>query len=352
MLGTLRFVLAILVFISHFPNDGLMLNLGVTAVICFYFISGYLMHKSYQRFQTNAVNPVWAFYKDRCIKLFPQYWIVLSLTAISLLVFANSQTYLFEQVHLTAERFLFDAFLVFSNYSVGSSLGTIVPQSFGHPLIMPSPSLALEFHFYLLVPFIFLLSPRVLFFATVCSIGVFVYSVFGQDTWADIDEFGYLHLPSMLFVFLFGYCFYGVEAKLDAWHGRIFALILLFSIGFTLFILPSFTAWHQYTVQSILLGLLVCVPLFVGAVKTQINSDRLRLLDRWLGDLSYPIFLCHVLAIHLTSTWFNLSPDDRIYLYTGSVVSFTLISLVLARMQHTIDQMRIRYRGFSSLRSE
>ena len=71
MLGSLRFVLAYLVFLTHFPSSGLKLSLGITAVIIFYFISGYLMMKSYLRFKAFSASPIKSFYVDRCIKIFP-----------------------------------------------------------------------------------------------------------------------------------------------------------------------------------------------------------------------------------------------------------------------------------------
>ena len=57
MLGILRFILAMLVLLSHIPGLGMPLNPGVSAVILFYFISGYLMGRSYRRFQQHSQQP-------------------------------------------------------------------------------------------------------------------------------------------------------------------------------------------------------------------------------------------------------------------------------------------------------
>lgn len=76
MLGILRFILAMLVLLSHIPGLGMPLNPGVSAVILFYFISGYLMGRSYRRFQQHSQQPIRDFYLDRLLKLMPQYSVV------------------------------------------------------------------------------------------------------------------------------------------------------------------------------------------------------------------------------------------------------------------------------------
>lgn len=72
MLGIVRFVLAVLVLLSHIPGLGMPLNPGVSAVILFYFISGYLMARSYLRFQQHSAQPSRDFYMGRLLKLMPQ----------------------------------------------------------------------------------------------------------------------------------------------------------------------------------------------------------------------------------------------------------------------------------------
>lgn len=90
MLGSIRFFLACFVLISHFPNNGMKLNLGVVSVICFYFISGFLMRKSFTRFQVNSKTPATDFYIDRVIKLFPQYIVIVLATFACISYFGKS----------------------------------------------------------------------------------------------------------------------------------------------------------------------------------------------------------------------------------------------------------------------
>src|ERR1700727_1796255 len=69
MVGCFRLVLAALVALSHLmPNYGIDLpniNFGAAAVVCFYFISGYLMFLSFSRFRQHSGTPARTFYIDR-----------------------------------------------------------------------------------------------------------------------------------------------------------------------------------------------------------------------------------------------------------------------------------------------
>lgn len=62
-----------LVMLSHFPGVYLMSNLGQSAVLAFYFISGWHMAMSYARFKAKGPSPNSAFFMDRAIKIWPSY---------------------------------------------------------------------------------------------------------------------------------------------------------------------------------------------------------------------------------------------------------------------------------------
>ncbi|MET3900816.1 peptidoglycan/LPS O-acetylase OafA/YrhL [Devosia sp. UYZn731] len=75
-MGTFRFLLASLVMLSHFPGVYLKSNLGQSSVLAFYFISGWLMAMSYERFVAKSASPNTAFFLDRFIKIWPSYALV------------------------------------------------------------------------------------------------------------------------------------------------------------------------------------------------------------------------------------------------------------------------------------
>ena len=73
MLGLFRFILAWFVMLSHLPFSPFAIgfNGGVSAVILFYFISGYLMYFSFSRISFNSFKKkILFFYAKRILRLF------------------------------------------------------------------------------------------------------------------------------------------------------------------------------------------------------------------------------------------------------------------------------------------
>lgn len=116
MLGIMRFTLALLVLLSHANGTGFKLNLGITAVIVFYFISGYLMQRSYERFLTHSRNPTRDFYLDRLLKLFPQYGLVVLASFAAIAYLGPAQHVLFMSQEPSFNKILMNLALLPANY--------------------------------------------------------------------------------------------------------------------------------------------------------------------------------------------------------------------------------------------
>ncbi len=346
MLGVLRFILAYCVFLSHFPEAGLKLNLGITAVIVFYFISGFLMMKSYTRFKSHSSQPVRAFYLDRCIKIFPQYWIVLLASLVAYGMLGESVHNTYEFVSFESSKVLFDFLLLPVNYAVGSAID-LFPSIAARPIVPPAWSLAVELHFYLLVPLLFILKGRTIGVVALLSAALLTMSLMAEPGRWDMANFGYFHIPTMLVVFLLGLLSASEQAELK--HG---ALILwaYFAILFVV-ILPAFSAWYNFAVQEVGLGIMLSLPLFFYATHFKHIPVRVRAVDQWLGDLAYPVFLTHYLAMFLAQHLFGVGLHAKIYFMFTTVIIMLVLSIALASLQRYIDRLRINHRGFKSLRA-
>jgi len=78
MFGTLRFFLALTVVAYHIGYHPMGLYIGVSAVMVFYMVSGYVMSALYtNRFVT--VKNARYFYMERIIRIAPQYYFYLSI---------------------------------------------------------------------------------------------------------------------------------------------------------------------------------------------------------------------------------------------------------------------------------
>ena len=344
MLGTLRFVLAYFVLLSHFPESGLKLGLGITSVVVFYFISGYLMMKSFKRFKTYNNKPIFSFYIDRAIKIFPQSLIVLALTVCCFNIFGVSTHNTYYGVSFESYKVLFDSLLLPVNFAVGS-IGGFFPQIAGRSIVPPAWSLSVEFHFYLLLPFLITLKTRSLIVTIVASTACLTISFFTDNAYFDTLNFGYRYILPMLVVFIFGMLFSSSEVT----DRKLAFVIWAYFCALLIFVLPAFPAWYHFAVQEITLGVVIALPLFHYAINFKVNNKWFGAIDRLLGDLSYPVFLSHYLGIYLAQHLFGVSLFAKVYFLVSSVFITLMISVFLVLLQRRIDTARINVRGFSSM---
>ncbi len=153
MFGYLRFILSILVMLSHLGVRFYGLNIGVVAVVIFYILAGYVVANLYLNIfqkKSKIYNPKFSFtsYKffllNRINRIFPLYIFIALLTTIFLLVSGYGNPH-------------FTLFNIFTNV-------TIIPLNFymwidnsilTEPkwwLIPPAWSLGTELQAYILLP--------------------------------------------------------------------------------------------------------------------------------------------------------------------------------------------------------
>ena len=93
-MGTYRFILAILVALSHMGvSVAGGLNPGVFAVISFFLISGFVM-TGLVRSHYMSLGLMPRFYLDRAARIFPQYLLFMVLTALALALLGLESPYL------------------------------------------------------------------------------------------------------------------------------------------------------------------------------------------------------------------------------------------------------------------
>ena len=159
--------------------------------------------------------------------------------------------------------------------------------------LLPIPqswTLGLEFSFYLIAPFIVRRSVLAVVLVLAASLALRLLLQFGLGYYGD--PWSYRFFPSELAVFLIGVVGYRVyrsrSITLDRSLLSIFALAIL-CIGVALLI----NRWHGLTrVMSVCILMLTfaAIPFLFRATKDQA-------IDRNLGELSYPVYICHYLVI-------------------------------------------------------
>lgn len=285
MLGTFRLILALGVAASHADFKIQGLNPGVTAVVGFYLISGYVMAGLLRRHYPGAGSAA-AFYGDRALRLMPQYlcyalltvlyWVFLTPSAVH-----PSQAYFLGRTP-GLQDILNNLLVIPLNYYMwnGAERFTLIP---------PAWSLGAEIQFYLIAPFI-LLWPRRILLAGAIGLAVYLLALLGQ---INSDWYGYRLLPGVLTFFMLGALLHELHARRHSRHPAT-ALVALVILGGALAGWLSLRqgALAQPYNRETLLGLLIAFPLL------HLLARRARRpWDEVAGDISYGVFLNHFLIL-------------------------------------------------------
>jgi peptidoglycan/LPS O-acetylase OafA/YrhL len=269
-MGSFRYLLAVLVVASHAHGDIAGYNIGISAVISFFLISGYVMTILIDRHYA-ALSKVGLFYLDRCARLFPQYTLYLLialavLAAIHHPMLASCGPY---EIGLNALIFPLDI------YQLIGLRCMIIPQAW---------SLGLELSLYAIIPFLIIYRPLAKWSVAI-SFGIFALAFFGI---ISPDTYGYRLLPGTLFIFFAGTAMARQDIlwrNLPAgiWIAAIMAFVAL-HFNERLCALPAS--------KEIVVGLLLGIPA-LGILR----RVRFSKWDEFAGNLSYGVFVSHFVLI-------------------------------------------------------
>ena len=343
MLGIIRFVLALLVLLSHANGTGFKLNLGVTAVIIFYFTSGYLMQRSYGRFVNHSNTPIKDFYLDRLLKLFPQYSLVVLASFAAIAYLGPSQHVLFMSQEPNLKKVLLNLVLLPANYVFPPlTIESMLP----HPIVPPAWSLAAEFHFYLLLPFIFLLPRKGILILLGITASIQIGALFFASGNFNSDNFGYRFIFGVMTFFLFGYAYARSE---EHFYKQLTRLIWICYAGLLLVLAPTFQLFDNPHVMELLLGAVLAWPLISAALNSKPQERWLKIVDNLLGRLAYPIFISHYLVFYLCEKLLGLTSTQQTMYIPATIMLCLCIAYALMRLQDMFETYRLQRRGFASM---
>lgn len=282
MFGTLRFLLASTVVLYHASYKPCGMYIGITAVMIFYIISGYVMSGLYNsRYRT--IENAHFFYIDRFLRIAPQYYFYLALTFF---VFHKPWTWntdFFQPICLTT--FISNVLLLplgLTPYL--ASVRDVTPM---FPLIATTFSLANEVLFYLLVPII-LVTPFATFGMAILSLTFFCLAT---NNIIPNCAFSYWVLPGPLIFFLIGH--FICQKK---WFPLVLTMLILCG-NHVLLIISGFADKANEASTGFTLDIYNGLYLGVLAILILRNFSSNR-IDDWLGSISYGMFLCHLPLMH------------------------------------------------------
>lgn len=309
-MGLVRFLLAASVVIGHAPSSVLKLFPGNMAVEIFFIISGFYMSLILSsKYHVSDTRGILDFYASRFLRLWPTFLIT---TIFIYLLWCASYLYL-GRIPTAAGDFrslvASDAVYVLIEISNLLMIGQDVPSifhvsdpsgvklTFGPAETLPDGSLWLgfarnigqawsigtEIWFYLLVPFLVRLPS--LWLAFVAAFGLVL------RVWMDARGLGvYFFFPVQLPLFIAGMLVQR-SAFLTAQVGGYFCLglVLIGALGF-----GSLGNWDQNFKWPFYFAISGTMPALFAT--TQKSS-----MDRKIGELSYPIYITHMLVLSAAS---------------------------------------------------
>jgi peptidoglycan/LPS O-acetylase OafA/YrhL len=323
-MGLLRLLLTFTVVAAHNPRGFVELTTGgIVAVKAFYIMSGFYMGLILCGPYAKAGARV--FWGNRLLRLMPMYYAVVAITlAILLLIPGGKAGYLLDlgrwkalfaepglgwlKAYLVAmnltcvglESTIF-AWFDFADRSLHPFVGVGYPASavlLNHFMLIPqSWSISVELFMYAMAPFVIRRSNRTLFALIAAGL---LLRVGLRVCGLDFNPVNRSVAPLEFVYFLMGVASYRLYARLrerrpPAWAAPVgTAAVVACTVGFTplskaLGMSIVFETWLWWAYFA---GLTLGLPLVFAAMKDY-------KWDRAAGELTYPMYLCHILIIGL-----------------------------------------------------
>jgi len=298
MHGTLRFILATLVALSHLGVLYAGFNQGVFAVVIFYMLAGMV---TYKLITTHFQNQALLYYKDRFKRIVPFY--IASLIVASTLYLLGATSY-----YTSKEPTLLD---IIANITIIPLAYYMYTNQDTFTLIPPAWSLAVEIQFYILAPYI-LTSKKLFTSIFLCSFIIFSLASLNI---INPDYFGYRLLVGVIFIFLLGAMIQKQKHNKSPYIKIKNIYIALIALATYIYLAGEKLPYNYETLSALLVG----IPLLLYC-----NSPLPKKIDRYLGSISYGIFLLHFPALWMVSLFPRLNANIYIILLLTITLSIAI----------------------------
>ncbi|MEL7001798.1 MAG: acyltransferase [Bacteroidota bacterium] len=340
-LDALRGIAALLVVFNHVPeiikgasissfnsNLGFLAVQGENAVTFFFVLSGFLITYLILEEEKNKGSiSIKKFYLRRVLRIWPVYYLM---TFVGFLgsSYLNQIFYEFPSDAFNSSSFTYYLFLL---PNIPISFPAIAGPS--NPLAFQSWSIGVEEQFYLFWPWIFILIRsnkfRLIALATI-YLGLPAIKI-SPNIFTDVE---FLQVLKRYFVFarfdnmalggILGYLVYFNAIKIKK-SIQVVSHIILASFMIFIIELPM----H---LETMVYPILWCVLIYSIINSTQKNSFLEGRVMKYLGSISYGVYMYHVVAIYLVQVIINrlniLSSDNVIVINILSVIFTIIISAI------------------------
>jgi peptidoglycan/LPS O-acetylase OafA/YrhL len=313
-IGSWRFFLAFLVVISHLWKD-MIGGPAAYAVWGFYVLSGFLMTLVLNEKYGPSINGLKRYTYNRFLRIYPLYWIASLLGFLALIVLPSYG------ISLSSLNPQFALPLSLADYWHNI---TLIPVFGGDNFLVPvSGALATEIGAYILMPFI-------AFSRLAAILGLILSLISNIKLGLTIDDFAmnfatrYSSFLSCYMAFTFGAITYHYRNQFEKFKLPILSV--------TIWIIHSFLGM-KFNLYPWVYGLYLSIGLSawvtISLIKVSVGK-----LDRYLGDLSYPVYLFHSgVAVWFLNFYNNI---HSFYFFAVSFFTTIFISILMLNVDKII----------------
>lgn len=349
LFGILRFVLAMMVAVNHaaptfgFNNAIALFPWGGIAVTCFFVLSGFIIAEA---IGTYYLNRPFAYLFNRMLRILPPYWLALLVSILVHIVLSQSGSLAIYNQHPTD---------IFSLQNIVANITAVLPlqgaigifhlNSF-YGFVSYYWAILIEVDFYLIAFLIVLtggsFKSKFKPFVALCIAAFLAIHLVNEYVRPIRSELHYIPY------FTLGVCIYGWRAGSRLAGIGIVLSALAAAAAFALNIdeiAPVAGSGDHRDLKTALAvgGLAVfCIAIFL--LSNTKAAGRLRSIDRWFGDLSYPIYLNHYIVL---TTLFSLGAASWTALLIFTAGSIALAWVAAAAVEIPLRHVRDAIRGQS-----
>ncbi|MCG2633047.1 acyltransferase [Bradyrhizobium sp. WYCCWR 13023] len=360
--GGFRFALALTVVLSHtwfltFSERNFIQDIGIGnfAVMGFFVLSGYIISEAVDAFYANRAG---AFTANRLLRLVPPYWAAAvvsiavhwTVTRYGTLKLPDYETP--PEVMFSARNFLVQITAIIPVFNFNQFL----PRIEWYYFVRFAWAIFVEFVFYFSIAICISLWPIAKRFVSlrtylaICAMGAI--AVHG------VNEFVHHLHTSFAFIpyFVLGASLYWATSKRErlAWAiaGACYLLIAFHFTRYTQGQLSAYADWWSGMRKPVVLVptvIMLAIPLIMLWLSEIELTDRSKLTDSALGDLTYPVYLNHYAV--LVAIYSFVAVRSVAAQIAAIVVSLVLSWLLHQAIEAPMSSLRDRLRGKSLIKS-
>lgn len=347
--GTLRFLLALMVVVSHSVELGgeamisvlRPLGLGNIAVMVFFVLSSFIIAEAVEIVYKDRIRD---FLVNRGLRIFPPYFAALLASIVVHLWLASDAPIRFFDYEFMPEgifspqNYLENTLYIFVLYGLGY-LGLAPDYAF----VRYVWAVRVELHFYLAYAFVC--------WSMTCKLcGLIIRQYMLLIAFVLISVLFILALTTKASVLnYFGFApYFMLGVALQRWvkhrGSDVACAIVLCIVMMVIHFVDYVSASPGNYVMGPVLLLLLLIASILKLARLEC-SPQLKALDRWLGDLSYPVYLNHYAV---TIAFLTLFSDAGMAVFWGCIAASLVFSYLMALLTEPVTKsLRAKVRGFS-----